>query len=76
MKDASMSRYDFATAKVGQLLDDPEAVAVIERRYPGLTSQPMVAMMKGMSAQRAVGMASGYIGADELAAVRAELESL
>ena len=44
-----MGRYDFATTKVGQLLDDPEAVAVIERRYPGLTRQPMVALMKGMT---------------------------
>lgn len=71
-----MSRYDFATTKVGHLLDDPDAVAVIERRYPGLTRQPMVALMKGMSAQKAFGMAAGYVGDDELAAVRAELESL
>lgn len=71
-----MSRYDFATTKVGQLLDDPDAVAVIERRYPGLTRQPMVGLMKGISAQKAFGMASSYVGEDELAAIRVELESL
>ncbi|HHU40168.1 MAG TPA: hypothetical protein GXZ45_12920 [Propionibacterium sp.] len=71
-----MSRYDFATTTVGTLLDDPEAVAVIEKRYPGLTRQPMVALMKGMSAQKAFGMAAGYLSEEELAAVRSELESL
>ncbi len=71
-----MGRYDFATTKVGQLLDDPAAVDVIERRYPGITRQPMVALMKGVSAQKAFGMASGYVGDDELAAIRSELESL
>ncbi len=71
-----MGRYDFTTTKVGQLLDDPDAVAVIERRYPGLTRQPMVGLMKGMSAQKAFGMAAGYVGDDELAAIRSELEGI
>ena len=57
-----MGRYDFAITKVGQLLDDPEAVAVIERRYPGLTRQPMVALMKGMPAEKAFGMAAATVG--------------
>ena len=71
-----MGRYDLTTTKVGQLLDDPAAVAVIERRYPGLTRQPMVTMLKGMVAQKALRMASGYVSDDEVAEVRAELESL
>ena len=71
-----MARYDLTTTKVSQLLDDPAAVAVIERRYPGLTSQPMVTMLKGMVAQKALRMASGYVSDDEVAEVRAELESL
>lgn len=71
-----MGRYDLTTTKVGQLLDDLAAVAVLERRYPGLTSQPMVAMLKGMVAQKALRMAAGYVSDAEVAEVRAELESL
>ena len=71
-----MGRYDFATTKVGQLLDDPEAVAGIERRDPRLTRPPTVALMEGMPGEEGFGMGPGYIGQDELDAVRAELESL
>lgn len=71
-----MGRYDLTATKVGQLLDDPAAVAVIERRYPGLTSKPMVGMFKGMIAQKALRMAAGYVSDTEVAEVCAELESL
>ena len=71
-----MGRYDLSATKVGQLLEDPAAVAVIERRYPGLTSKPVVGMFKGMIAHKALRVASGYVSDDEVAEVRAELESL
>ena len=56
--------------------DIAAAVAVIERRYPGLTSKPVVGMFKGMIAHKALRVASGYVSDDEVAEVRAELESL
>jgi len=34
---------------VGQLLDDPQAKAVVEKYVPGLSTNPMVAMIKGAS---------------------------
>lgn len=71
-----MGRYELATTKVATLLDDPFAVAIIERRYPGITRQPMVAMVRGMSAAKAFNMASGYVSASEIEQIRAELESL
>ena len=71
-----MARYDLTATKVGQLLEDPAAVSVIERRYPGLTSKPMVTMLKGMVAQKAIKLASGYVSDAEVAEVVAELESL
>ncbi|MDO5534618.1 MAG: hypothetical protein Q4F65_08205 [Propionibacteriaceae bacterium] len=71
-----MGRFDLATTTVGQLLDDPDAVAVVERHYPGITGQPMVKMMRPVLARKALGMASGYVGDDELGAIRAELERI
>lgn len=71
-----MSRYDLSTTKVGQLLADPAAVAIIESRYPGVTRQPMVAMVKGMTTNKAFALASDYVSDAEIAQLRAELENL
>lgn len=71
-----MSRYDLTTTKVGTLLKDPDAVAIIERRYPGITKQPMVAMVRGMAAHKAFRMAADYASAEEIAEIRTELEHL
>lgn len=35
--------------KLGTLLDDPQAKAVLDKYLPGVSSNPMVAMAKGMS---------------------------
>ena len=34
---------------LGTLLDDPQAKAVLEQYIPGITSNPIVAMAKGMT---------------------------
>ena len=34
---------------LGQLLDDPNAKTVLEKHLPGISSNPLVAMAKGMS---------------------------
>ena len=34
---------------LGTLLDDPKAKAVVDQYVPGISSNPMVAMVKGMS---------------------------
>ena len=34
---------------LGTLLDDPQAKAVLEQYLPGITSNPLVAMAKGMT---------------------------
>ena len=41
---------------VGQLLDNPALKAVVEKHAPGLTSNPMIAMAKGMSISQIKGM--------------------
>jgi hypothetical protein len=35
--------------KVGDLLDDPEAVKIAERYVPGISTNPMIGMAKGMT---------------------------
>ncbi len=34
---------------LGTLLDDPQAKAVLDQYVPGISSNPMVAMLKGMT---------------------------
>lgn len=34
---------------LGTILDDPQAKAVLDKHLPGVSSNPMVAMAKGMS---------------------------
>ncbi|OGN97767.1 MAG: hypothetical protein A2Z71_05845 [Chloroflexi bacterium RBG_13_50_21] len=34
---------------LGELLNDPQAKAVLEKQLPGIADNPMVAMVKGMS---------------------------
>jgi hypothetical protein len=41
---------------LGTLLDDPQAVAVINQYLPGVTDNPMVAMAKGMSLRMLVSL--------------------
>jgi len=35
--------------KLGTLLDDPKARVIVEKYVPGISANPMVAMVKGMS---------------------------
>lgn len=41
---------------LGTLLDDPQAKAVLDQYLPGIASNPLVAMAKGMSLRMIVSM--------------------
>jgi len=41
---------------LGTLLDDPKAKAVLDQYVPGISSNPMVAMVKGMSLTKLLAM--------------------
>lgn len=71
-----MGKYDINTVTLGELLDDPTCAAIMEEHAPGLTSNPMLAMAKGMPAAQAVSMAGGMIGADKAAAIKDAIEAL
>lgn len=42
--------------KVGELLDDSGAVKILEKHAPGLTSNPMLGMAKGMTIRALLAM--------------------
>ncbi len=71
-----MAKYDLTMTTLGTLLEDPDVVAIMEKHAPGITSNPMLAMAKGMPAQQAVSMAGGIIGADAVAAITKEIAAL
>ncbi|AKT51031.1 hypothetical protein [Arsenicicoccus sp. oral taxon 190] len=71
-----MGRYDISTTTIGQLLKDPEAVAILDKYAPGLTSHPMIGMAKGMKAEKAMKMASGKIPQDRLDTIVSEISAL
>lgn len=41
---------------LGQLLDNPQAKAVVDQYLPGVSTNPMVAMAKGMSLRMILSM--------------------
>lgn len=71
-----MARYDANTTTMGTLLDDPDVQAIMEKHAQGVTSNPMIGMVRGMSAAQAMGMAGAMIGADKVEAIRAEIDAL
>ena len=71
-----MARYDVNTTTLGQLLDDPEVVAIIEEHAPGLTTNPMIGMAKSMPAAQVLGMAGSMIGKDKAEAISAAVTAL
>ena len=71
-----MARYDINTTTMATLLDDPEVVAIFEKHSPGITSNPMIAMVKPMSVAQAMGMAGAMIGGPTVDAIKSEDEGL
>lgn len=71
-----MARYDVTTTTLGQLLDDPEVVAIFDKYAPGLSTNPMVGMAKGMTAAQAMGMAGALVPGDAMDQIKADIEAL
>ena len=71
-----MGKYDINSTTLGTLLDDPQVVAIMEKHAPGITSNPMIGMAKGMKAEKAMKMASGKIPQSRLDAIVSEISAL
>lgn len=63
--------------KLGELLDNPAAKAILAKYLPDLDKAgPMLAMARGMSLKTVAGFPQAKIAADTLKTIEAELKSL
>lgn len=46
---------------VGQLLDNPQARAVLDREFPGLTANPLVRSARGLTLARVLQLMAGQV---------------
>lgn len=81
MEDQSVNsageyRYDLAKVKLGALLKDPEAVAILESYAEGITKHPMIKFAKNMEFEKILVMAGDQITPEIKAEVRQKLSEL
>jgi len=69
-------KYDLETTTVGQLLDDPEARAIIVELVPELPDHPMIGFAKGMPAAAVLKMAAGQLPPETLDQLTARIAAL
>lgn len=71
-----MARYDMSTVALGTLLDDPDAVAIIDRFVPGAATHPMASLVRGMKATDALSVAGGRLPQQTQSALVEQLKAL
>ncbi len=70
------ARYSTADTKIGALLGDPAAKAVLDRHFPGVSADPRIGMAKGMTLRAIQQFAPDQFSSEALDAVDAELAQL
>jgi cytochrome P450 len=73
---ASAARYSTADTKIGALLADPAAKAVIDKYFPGVSSDKRIAMAKGLTLRAVQRFAPDKFTTEALDAADAELKPL
>jgi hypothetical protein len=63
-------------SKIGDLLADPKAKAILEKHLPGISTNPQMAMAKGMTLKVIAPMSKGTITPDKIKAIEADLKKL
>lgn len=69
-------RFDLDVATIGQILDDPQAKAIVDDVVPGMADNPMVSMVRGMTATSVLAMAGSQVDAAKVAQLRERLTAL
>jgi hypothetical protein len=69
-------KYDLDVTTLGELLDDPQARAIIVDVVPELPHHPMIGMVKGMPANTVLAMAAGQLSAETAADLKARITAL
>ena len=66
-----------ADSKLSEILDHPEAKAILIKHVPGISSAgPMLNMARGMTLEKVAGFPQAKISAEKLAEIVADLESI
>lgn len=63
-------------SKLGELLADEKAKAILEKHIPGISEHPQLKMGLGMPFKTIAGMAKDMIGEDKLKAIEKDLKTL
>ena len=69
-------KYDLDVTTLGELLDDPQARAIIVDVVPELPGHPMIGMVKGMPANTVLAMAAGQLPDEKAADLKARITAL
>ncbi|MET0673796.1 MAG: hypothetical protein ABWY37_09915 [Microbacterium pygmaeum] len=69
-------RFDLDVTTLSQLLDDPEARAIIVELVPELPGHPMVGMIKNMPASTVLAMAGSQLPAATLTELKERVSAL
>jgi cytochrome P450 len=75
-KTAPATRYSTADTKIGSLLADPAAKAVLDKYFPGVSSDKRIGMAKGMTLRAVQKFAPDKFTSQALDAADGELASL
>ena len=69
-------KYDLDVTTLGELLDDPQARAIIVEIVPELPGHPMVSMVRGMPANTVLAMAGGQLPPEKAAQLKEGISAL
>lgn len=69
-------RFDLDVTTLGELLDDPQARAIIVEVVPELPGHPMLGMVKGMPANTVLAMAASQFPAEKAAELKKRITAL
>ena len=69
-------RFDLDVTTLGELLDDPEARAIIVETVPQLEGHPMIAMVKNLPANTVLAMAGGQLPPEKATTLRERISAL
>lgn len=69
-------RFDFDTTTLQQLLDDPEARAILDEVVPQLAGHPMLGFVAGMPVDQLLQLAGAQVPADTVEVLRYRIDAL
>ncbi len=63
-------------SKIGDIIADPKGKAVLEKHLPGMSTQPTIAMAKGLTLKMIAPMSAGKITPAILKAIDEDLKKI